>query len=115
MSATERVGTAGVGLRSGGVAVVTDNPGREAERAEAPQLYPAHSGQGDCQRTASLVTVDLHRGAAAISGHLGVEVPTDRPAKVQQLGDLGVVARDRIPVLSRPTMHHLRHLTKDAR
>jgi hypothetical protein len=91
---------------------MTDNPGSEAKRAEAPQLHPAHSGQGDYQGPVSLVTVDPHRGAAAIPGHLGVgfEVMTNKPAKNQQLGDLGMAARDRIPVLSRPTMHHLRHL-----
>lgn len=84
------------------------------ERPEALQLHPMRGGQGDRQLTAFLVTVDLHRGAAAVLGHPrvgGVELTTNNPDKVQQLRDLGVVVRDRNPVHSRPTAHHLRHLT----
>jgi hypothetical protein len=80
------------------------------KRAEALQLDPRRRRQD----TASLVTIDLHRGAVAILDHMGVggvELTTNNPDEVQQLRDLGVVVRDRIPVHSRPTAHHLRHFT----
>lgn len=93
---------------------MTDDPGREAERAEALPLHRRRGGQGDRQGTASLVSVDLHRGATAIFGHLGVGgvvLTTNNPDEVQQLRDPGMVVRDRNPVHSPPTAHHLRHLT----